>query len=49
MEDWHVRVQDVMRGLFQEEPMVDEPVVNVEDRGTRGTYTRISSCGEREN
>ncbi len=49
VKDWHVRVQDVMRGLFHEEPLLDEPVVNVEDRGTRGTYTRISSCGEREN
>ncbi len=46
VEDWHVRVQEVTRGLFHEEPILDEPVVNREDRGTRGTYTRISSCGE---
>jgi hypothetical protein len=48
VEGWHARVQNVMRGLFQKEPILDEPVVNVEDRGTRSTYTRISSCGERE-
>ena len=45
--NWYWRVREVTGKLSDEKPLLDERVVNVEDRGTTNAYIRISSCGKR--